>query len=123
MNVINRKSKEVIESTAFKLKHIYVTMEEYRLYFTGGAVCFCELKAGEYVHFLNDGVEWRFYCNDDPDGFQLTPIRSKPGLHLTSAGLINMIRKSTGFKTGRKSFIIEKTGAMHDRCEVFRLEC
>lgn len=121
MKVINAKSKEIIDMSRFNLDNIYVSIEDTRVYFTKASVNFCELKMDEYLHFLNDGAEWQFYSNDDPDGFKLTQAARQRGLFVFNRALVRMIRKSTGFNH-TASFMIEKTNALHDKCPLFRID-
>lgn len=120
MAIINRTSKEIVALTRFRLK-AYVNVEHKRFYFPMIAEKLCEFKLGEFVHFINDGSEWSFYINDDPDGFELTPIsKTRPGALICSIALVRLFRNSTGFLqvTG---FEIEKTNNFHDKCRVFKI--
>jgi hypothetical protein len=122
MNVINKKSTEVIGLSGYNQRNTYITVEDKRIFFTKAVMLMCDIQPGIFIHFLNDGSEWAFYCNDDPDGFRLTGLGSKSGLHLSSVGLVTMLRKSTGYNSkGFKKFYVEKTNAMHDRCPVFKI--
>lgn len=118
---INRKSKEIINYTGHSLKNIYLTVkDDHSMYLPKAVVLFCDIVEGDYMHFLNDGKEWRFYFNDNEDGFPLRKGNSKGGLFLCSVPLARMILKSMGY-TKSKTFRISKTGAWHDRCPVFEL--
>ena len=87
MKTINRESKEVLLGGGRAGQRFYILVEEYRIYFTAAITRFCELQEGLYVHFLNDGAIWNFYVNDDPEGFKLTPVRSKGGFHFKIYGV------------------------------------
>lgn len=120
MEVINRKSKQVVINGGRSVTRMYVSVEFNKIYFTSTVSRLCELGKGLYVHFLNDGGDWQFFINDDEDGFKLTPVKQKNGYHVTNVGLVNMILKSTGHKAPKK-FHIEKTNTIHDKCPVFSL--
>ncbi len=123
MKSINRTSKEIKLNDNFAAKGMYVSIEAgARIYFTAALSRVLNLSVGLYVHFLNEGSEWNFYVNDDPDGFKITPITSKKGFHVTSTGLCNMILKSMGFSIKHsKQLKVEKTFITHDKCPVFKI--
>ncbi len=120
MNIINRKSKEVIVSGNRAVSRSYISIENGQIYFTAAISRICELQVGLFIHFLNEGSDWRFYVNDNPDGFKLTPVISKNGFHITSAGLTNLILKSTGFNK-QKRFSVIPTDNYQDKCRIFSL--
>ena len=123
MNVINRKSKAIAKNTNRNRNNTFITLDSIRIHITVATILMCDLKPGEYLHFLNDDDQWSFFSNDDPDGFKLTTSIGNSNFHITNTGLVNMIRKSTGFNSkGNKRYYVEKTNIMHDRCEVFRLK-
>lgn len=120
MKVINRKSIEIVLNGGRATTRKYIVIEKRRIYFTAAITRLCELKTGLYVHFLNEGSDWDFYVNDDPDGFKLTPVVSKGGFHINNTGLTTMILKSTGFNKAKR-FAVVKTDLFQDRSPVFKL--
>lgn len=121
MNVINRKSKEIINYTGHSLKNVYLTVkDDATMYLPKAVVLFCDIMEGDNMFFLNEGADWRFYFSDDKDGFPLRKGNSKGGLFLCSLPLARMILKSKGYDTS-KTFRINKTKALYDRCPVFEL--
>ncbi len=105
----------------FNIDNTYVSIEDTRFYFTKASVRLCELQAGQYIHFLNDGSDWHFYTNDDPDGFLIAEGPRKRGVLVCNVALVRMFRKSTGFNH-RISFYIKKTFAVYDKCPVFKID-
>jgi hypothetical protein len=121
MTEINRKSKELYQFSERGIEEgnfINIRDNEHNIYFNKGVVEFCNLKEGEFIHFINDCSEWLFYSSDNEDGFKLS--RNKSSLRITSAPLIRMILKSTGFNKEKK-FIVEKTNIIQDKSEVFKM--
>jgi hypothetical protein len=47
------------------------------------------------VHFINDGDEWLFYVDDDPDGFKLTSQPKKNTLSIFNQALTTLFLKRT----------------------------
>lgn len=121
MNKINLKSKEVKLNNGRSLTRNYVSIEAgIRLYFTAAACRMCEITKGSRITFLNDGAEWRFYVDDDPDGFEATFPQKKGGAHVCNSGLVRMILSSWGF-TKNKRASIKKTPQFHDSCPIYML--
>ena len=121
MNVINRKTKEIRLQHGKFLNNQYLTIDaQHKIYITKGACTLCDLTINDYVHFLNEDDDWRFYVDDNADGFKPTPVATKGGVNINHKGLTRMILKSTGFPQGKR-FYVQKTNTLHDRCPVFRL--
>lgn len=122
MIVVNKKSEELKEFSSYIAEKVFVRIEDTRFAFSIGAQGVCNLKEGEYVHFLNDGSEWRFYTNDDADGFKLLREGkfSKKGAIISDIALVRMFRKSTGFSHSA-NFEIKKTNIIYDRCDVWEI--
>lgn len=120
MQEINRFSKEVIlfSKRSIRFNHINVDEKDRNIYFTKPIVLLCGLKAGEYVHFLNDYTDWKFYSNDNTDGFRLS--HNKQCLRITNIALSRLILKTTGFNK-KKHFYVKKTNMEVDKCPVFKL--
>lgn len=120
MKLINRKSEEVILNGSRSVRRQYITVESNRIYFTAAASRVCGLQAGLYINFLNEGKDWQFFVNGDPDGFKLTVVTAKNGFHVTSTGLCKMILDSTEFKSPKR-FVITKSSGMQGKFPVFTL--
>jgi len=124
MKVINRKTVEVVNNKSRALRKVYLSLSKNVVYFTSVASDLCGLSDNSYVNFINDGDEWRFFVNDDTDGFKaciVNKVGKRPCYRLHNSGLVNMILKSTGHLQKTKRFVIEKTGTFQDRSPIFRL--
>ena len=121
MELINRRTKEVVVNGRRQTTRMYLTVEPHRIYFTSTVGRECEMEVGLFVQFLNEDNIWQFYVDDNPDGFKLTPVKSKNAFHITNSGLINMILKSTGHKAP-KQFKVERTLRFQDNNPVFLLK-
>lgn len=120
MNVINKKSIEVVNNGGRAITRSYILVKEKSIYFTAAIARECGLEVGLYVHFINDESDWRFYVNDDPDGFKLTPKVWSGGFHISNTGLTKMILKSMGFNK-EKRFAVIKTDLHVDKCPIYIL--
>lgn len=120
MNLINRKSKELVLHGGRAKTRLYVSLNRNHIYFTSSVSRLCEMQVGLYVHFMNEGSDWNFYLNDDTDGFKLCFIKSKGGYMIANTGLTQMMLKSFGVKD-EKRLSIEPTNIMQDKCPVFKL--
>lgn len=120
MNVINKKSIEVKNNGGRAITRSYVLVKEKCIYFTAAIARECELEVGLYVHFINDESDWRFYVNDDPDGFKLTPNNWSGGFNIGNTGLTKMMLKSLGFSKEKRLSVI-KTDLQVDKCRIFLL--
>jgi hypothetical protein len=106
MNVINKKHPAIIE--AKRKSECYMSVSERQIWISHEAAHRFGLSAGKYLHFLNDGREWSFFQNEDPDGFflQHNGKPSSDALMITSRPLIRMFLKSTGFKSGTWLYLL-----------------
>lgn len=120
MEIINKKSVSIRNNNGRSLQRRYVVVDENKLYFTAALVREFELKDGEYMHFMNEGDKWQFFTNDDTDGFLITPVRQKGGVHVSNTALCKLILKSTGHRPP-KNFGVISTQIVHDKCPVFSL--
>lgn len=120
MREINTLSPEIEQFKLNNLTYNYIKVKEgEKIFFTKAIIFMCALKAGEYIHFLNEGKEWMFYSNDNPDGFKIT--KDAAGLlQINSYPLNRMILRSCQFQL-KHTFYIKKTGIEHDKCEVFKM--
>jgi hypothetical protein len=69
MKLINKKHPAIIE--AKRKSECYMSVSERMIWISHEAANRFGLVAGKYLHFLNDGREWSFLQNEDPDGFLL----------------------------------------------------
>jgi hypothetical protein len=107
MNLINKKHPEIIE--AKRKSECFLSVMEDRIWISHCAVKRFGLEAGKYLHFLNDGSDWSFFQNDDPDGF-LLQLNGKPtsqALVISSRPLIKLILKSTKSKAGTRFYLLK----------------
>lgn len=120
MQEINIHSPEIEKYKLNNITYNYIKIKEgEKIYFTKAIVMLCGLKAGEYIHFLNEDNEWFFYSNDNQDGFKIFNTASSM-LQLNSFPLSRMILKSCGYHL-KHTFYIKKTGIVHDKCPVFKM--
>jgi hypothetical protein len=114
MNLINKKHTVILDSK--KRRDCYMSVSEKMIWISSEAVRRFGLTAGKHLNFLNDGREWSFFQNDDPDGFflQHNGKQSSKALVITCRPLTKMILNSTGFKSGTWFYLlgskIEKDG-------------
>ena len=110
MTIIKKKSPEVDAMRRVRSRQDSVTINRQQLYFSKSFIVGNKFKAGQYVSFINDGDDWRFFVSDDADGFVLKPeSRGRKGVYIQDGGLVGLIRKSTGVPAGKLTFPIEKT--------------
>lgn len=121
MEIINKKSVSIRNNSGRSLQRRYVCVDNVKLYFTAALVREFDIKVGEYMHFMNEGDRWQFFTNDDEDGFLITPVRAKGGVHVSNSALCRLIQKSTGYTTN-KNYEVLKTGSSHDGCQVYELK-
>lgn len=97
MSLINLKALEVAGLTSVRRRiGDAVTFSPGRVYFTKTFCTANGLKDGQRMHFINEGPEWRFFVNDDPDGFPLVADSKGGALQIFSAPLVLLFRKSLG---------------------------
>lgn len=99
-----------------------MSVSERQIWISHEAVNRFGLTPGKYLHFLNDGKEWSFFQNDDPDGFyiQHNGKASSNALMITSRPLIQLFLKSTGFKPGTWLYLLE-SGIEFKECRVVQI--
>lgn len=121
MNIINRKSKEIVIERRIAYKPMHINVGRRACMFTSLACDICGVKEGKFVQFINEGNEWSFFVNNDEDGFKPLLVQKKGNAHrINSSGLCVMILKSYGFKNSKK-FAIEKTTAVKDGSPIYKL--
>ncbi len=120
MAIINRKTEALRGNYGRSETRAYISITEKCIYFTAAISRLCNLEVGLFVQFDNDGDNWNFFVNDDPDGFKLTPVTAKGGFHINNSALNKMILSSMGFHK-EKRFAVIKTGTQVDGRPVFNL--
>jgi phage pi2 protein 07 len=121
MEIINKKSLVIKNGSLRSKQRQYITVTTRGIYFTAAISRMCELKEGEFMHFMNEGDKWDFFTNDDSDGFAITPVTSKKGFNINSSALASLIRKSTGY-IHNKMYEVLPTGRVYDKCPVFEIK-
>lgn len=96
MTLINRTHPEIINSHNGARRPVFVSISEKRMVFTKAASIAYSLAAGMFMHFINEGTEWFFILNDNPDGFRLLNS-TRGGVMIIDHGLMKMFRRSTKF--------------------------
>jgi len=127
--IINKNSEEIKKYRRYGTgADAFVRIYDTRIYFTGAAAKMCQMKVGDYAHFINDDSDWSFYLNDDNDGFVISQgqngrksFKDRDAKNICNVGLIRMFRATTGFSHDM-SFVIEKTNAVHDKCVIFKIK-
>lgn len=66
------------------------------MFFSAGACREFGIQPGLFLHFVNDGDKWYFYCNDDKDGWALLGKEGKTSARIANASLIQLFLKRTG---------------------------
>jgi hypothetical protein len=122
MKTINRKSIEIVNGHKRAQQRLFVTVSDCSVFFSAAIVRMCGIQKDQYVHFMNDGNQWDFYVNDDPDGFKFTFKRGhREELKITNTALCKMILKSFGHAAGKR-FGVHNTNRFLDNNPVFRLD-
>jgi hypothetical protein len=120
MEIINRKSKAILMSTSRSKGRVYMTIKDKKVYFTVAVARMCELNENLFVHFINDENDWRFFVNDDADGFKMSFQKDRGGYFISNVGLVNMILSSYGFKNAKR-FSVEQTDLFQDKCPIYKI--
>lgn len=120
MKLINKKHPAIIELK--RKSECYMSVSDRQIWISHEAANRFGLVPGKYLHFLNDGREWSFLQNDDPDGFflQHNGKPSSDALMITSRPLSNMILKTTGFPSGTWLYLLE-SGVEYQGCKVVQI--
>lgn len=109
MELINIKSEAIIALTGSGRKVEMLSVKRGTVYFSRSFCVANKIKAGQFMHFINDDSDWKFFVNNDKDGFPLINDTKKNGaLVIFNSALTHLIRRSTK-KIGAVSFPIEGT--------------
>lgn len=123
MKLIKKKSPEVEALRGHviaqhKIEAITITRQE--VYFSKAFAVLNNVKPGQYVCFMNDETDWRFYISDDKDGFLLKPLnRNQRGLLIQDGALVQLLRRTLKLSTGKFKFEIQKTLTVQSGHPVF----
>lgn len=121
MRLINARSVEVMALIHGKRKQDTVSVAKSYLYFSKSFALTYGMKAGQHLHFINDGPGWKFFFNSDPDGFLLVKDKRGSGaLRVFHTGIIHLINRTTGH-LGSCIYPIEATVLEQKGCKVFMI--
>lgn len=121
MQIVNLNNPTIKAFSRGGKKVVQMRVSERQIAFTRPFCVSNKIVAGQYVHFINDGADWKFYINQDKDGFQLISDRHRRGgLILCNIALCHMLRKSTGMLSPA-SFPIEPTKMHQNGKQVFMI--
>lgn len=96
MQVINKKSHLIAAYKGKQNKDFRIRIEDRRIVLSQSTCLANRFRAGQFLHFMNDGPLWYFFVNDDPDGFKLVKVeRSKGSLEFFSGAAVHLIRQVT----------------------------
>lgn len=120
MEVINLKSKLINNYTHMPIS---ITINGRMVSFPTASVKEFGLKAGQYVHFLNDGRQWSFIVNDDRDGFPLQREKrqDRDGLRIFNAALCNLFKKSLQLDDEGGKYYLQLTNRVFKDCKVIEI--
>lgn len=108
MEIINKQHEDITTNQRVHLAAYFKVRDLKSIYFSAGAAKKFGLSGGLYVHFMNDGDRWYFYCNSESDGFQLITNSHKNSVLICDASLVNLFLKRTRTSLGCK-FLIQLT--------------
>lgn len=107
METINKRHDEITSNQRIDLAAYFKLESEKAVYFSAGAANEFGLIPGLFIHFVNDGDKWFFYCNDDKDGFKLISRPGKNSTLICDASLVKLISKRTKVSIGAKFLITD----------------
>ena len=111
METINKRHDAITSNQRVDLASYFKLESDKAVYFSAGAGFEFGLIPGLYIHFMNDGDKWFFYCNDDTDGFKLIARPGKNSVLVVSASLVKLIQKRTCCSIGSK-FLVTRTNSV-----------
>ncbi len=120
--IINQNHPEIIESKSGK-NNSYATVKETGIYFTNAAAKKYKLIAGKYLHFMNEKTQWRFFQNDDPDGFLLQADSKKncEAVFISNKALAMMFKKAVRQKKISARYSLMQTTARQNGSPVIEI--
>ncbi|MFL5810050.1 MAG: hypothetical protein ACJ749_11055 [Flavisolibacter sp.] len=122
MIVINKNHPDILANATGK-NYVFVSIRNGNdFYFSSAAARQFGLKAGKFLHFLNEGKQWFFYQNDDSNGFMLNKDskESSNALRVVNKPLVEMFRK-TVVNGGYVKFFLIKASMKHKDQELVEI--
>lgn len=120
MIVLKKKSPEVEAMRRTRSSQDTITLNRQELYFSKSFAVGNRIKAGQFISFLNDGDDWRFYVSDDKDGFLLKAVnRGRQGIYIQDGAIVALIRRTISMPLGKLKFPIQKTMTKQDNNIVY----
>lgn len=104
--IINKHSEEIQDKYSTKVSTITFS-GKYRVSFTAFAAEECNLRVGDYIHFIIVNKVWCFYTNKDRAGFKIfmTNKSKQNSVSVSSYPLNRMFSDRTGHKGQCKFYI------------------
>lgn len=122
MKILKKNSPEV-EAMRSRQKKVLETITIYdnrRIFFSKAFVLNNGIKAGQYVHFINDKDDWRFYICDEKDGWLLVKQkRDKWNVQIQDSGIVRLMQKSLELVNSKFTFPVVKTFTTQNEHPVF----
>ena len=107
MEIINKRHEKITSNQRIDLAAYFKIESDKAVYFSAGAATEFGLSGGLYLHFVNDGDRWFFYCNSDKDGFKLISRPGKKATLICDASLVRLIKNRTKCSISTKFLITE----------------
>jgi len=106
VEIINKTNEDIQNRYNAKVSTINFS-GKYRISFTAHAAEECNLRVGDYLHFVILNKVWCFYTNKDKTGFKLFMLnKSKQnGVCISSYPMSRMFAERTGHKGQCKFYI------------------
>ena len=113
MEIINRKHEEVTFKERVVLSSWISIMDHKQITISSGACREFGIQPNLFIHFINDGDRWYFYCNSDKDGWPLLNVSGKNSVRIANSALIHLFLKRTGRRVPCK-YHLQLTGSKKD---------
>jgi hypothetical protein len=94
--IINKKHKAIDFNHRLN-QSVFVKFMPKEIYFSAQAGRKFKFKAGNYIHFINDGERIYFYQNDGKDGFKLIQRTTKDSFMVMDVSLVRYLVKQKNF--------------------------
>ena len=121
MQVINKKSHLITAFKGKQNKEFRIRIETSRMALSQSICIANRFRAGQFLHFMNDGALWYFFVDDDPNGFKLVKVeRSRGSLELFSSAAVHLIRQATK-SSATMCYPIEETKMEMSEHRVFKI--
>lgn len=93
MEIVNKKHKEITSNQRIDMAAYFKIESDKAVYFSAAACIDFGIIPGLYMHFVNDGHLWFFYCNNEKDGFKITGRKGKNCALICDASFVNLLKK------------------------------